>query len=116
MNRVEETLKRMTPREPSRDYVERGLSRLTAGLPEHSYATRHWRIAAIVLAVMLTSSVALNVVQWSVSGSAGAEETTTTDERPPIKYAAYSVLRPEGDAFIHEVRFRTFDERKTNDD
>lgn len=110
MNRIEKALKQMLPREPSRDYVERGLSRLAAALPERSKETRHWRLATIVLAVMLTTSVALNMVMWSNRGPAGGVDTATKNDRSPVEYVAYSILRPEGEFLVHEVRFGTLDE------
>ena len=121
MNSVEETLKRMTPREPSRDYVERGLSRLTAGLPERSYATRRWRFAAIVLAVMLTSSLTVNALLWSERGAADRADTAPPIDRTgsghsPAEYVAYSVFRPDGDLLVHEVRFGRIDEAEPDND
>lgn len=121
MNSVEETLKRMTPREPSRDYVERGLSRLTAGLPGRSQETRRWRFAAIVLAVMLTSSVTVNALMWSKHSAADRADAMPPIDRigsgqSPAEYVAYSVFRPEGDLLVHEVRFGTVDEAEPDND
>ena len=121
MNRVEETLKQMTPTEPSQDYVERGLSRLAAGLPERSYETRRWRFAAIVLAVMLTSSLTVNALMWSKHSGADSADTMPPIHRngsghSPAEYVAYSVLRPEGELLVHEVRFSTIDEVGSDND
>ncbi len=121
MNRIEETLKQMTPHEPSRDYVERGLARLAAGLPERSHETQRWRFAAIVLAVMLTSSLTVNAVMWSRHSSAGSTDTMLPVDRidsshSSAEYVAYSVLRPEGELLVHEVRFGTTDEVGSDND
>lgn len=110
MNSIENALRQTRPREPSPDYVERGLARLVAGLPQQSAATRQWRFAAVVLAVMLAASMALNAAIWSRGGSSAGGTGAPASARLPVEYVAYSMLRSEGEFLVHEVRFGTIDE------
>lgn len=95
MNKLEKALQSARPKEPSSDYLARGLAQIDEYRAPSHLVGPGWRFATIALAFLLVISLLLNVAYWTEEQRASPEEFLLVS----------SELRREGDLLIRETRY-----------
>lgn len=103
VNRVEELLRQVRPREPTPHFLGAGLARIAAHDTAQERHHRGWRFAAIGLAALLSVSVILNIVLWQTKEAGGEPGESMDDPGSATAYLAYSTLRQEGGLLVRET-------------
>jgi hypothetical protein len=92
MNEIERSLRRVAMRGPSASYLDRGLARIAGNDGRSKRVSANWRYATIGLAILLSASLILNVVDRVGQGPGISADT-------PL---AFNILRREGEMMIYE--------------